>query len=403
MSGTYEVYYHLQSKPFWGRTYPIALILEHGGMAYEVKKNQEAPSGTGFAPPMAQLPTTGACIAQTPAICVQIGRDCGLSPEGAADEAKARQLALDAADLFTTKDAERQKKWLTHLESVLTASGSAYFIGSSLSYADFCLLFPLTYLGPSKLKDYPDLTKWFTMMKALPGVQSVDKHNAIMPGGGSLCRMLCCCTKAPSSEGTSQEAKPPAGGLCRVEGASYTVYYHTASQTFLGRSYAPLLLLEHAKAKYVCQTPDKAPPGWFAPPIVQSSSGACISQTPAIMHMLGIELGLAPEEPKEAAKAFQLALDAADLFSEATASKPKPPARIQKWYNYFEATLQSAGSGYFLKGGLSYVDFTMLMTLETSNGKVPLETPKLKEWLSMMLSQDGVVAVKNRGIPMLPS
>merc|ERR1719356_1683458 len=105
-----------------------------------------------------------------------------------------------------------------------------------------------------------------------------------MPSCGSICGM--CCKKAPSSKGTGK-AIVQGTGLYKVDGAKYTVYYHTASQKFLGRSYAPLLMLEHAKAEYVCETPDKAPPGWFAPPIVQSSSGACISQTPGIMYVIG--------------------------------------------------------------------------------------------------------------------
>jgi len=115
--------------------------------------------------------------------------------------------------------------------------------------------------------------------------------------------------------------------------------------------------------------------------------------------MLGTELGLAPKDPLEAAKARQLAIDAADVMSEASSA----PKRILKWYAYLEAALESAGGGYFSKSGLSYVDFTMFMSLEALSPKVKVEKPKLAAWYEMMASLPAVVALKAKGVPLLPA
>lgn len=403
----YTAYYWAASKPFDGRMFSIYRLLEHGGKPYRSSGSwKELGEASGFAVPKVQFPS-GLCLAQTSAITMQLGEECGLRPPDWIHEAKAMQLTLDAAVMFAQKKGaknspEYKEKWLTYLQGVLETAGQGYFVGSSLSYADFAVLFPITAIGGRPvLGPYQLLATWFDMMEQLEGARAVDALGlAIMPKPKNICKFFCGCLRKRESPGSVESRSVETVGsndFPAKEQLTYTVYYPDASAKFLGKSYAPLLLLEHTAAKHECDVPENAPPGWFAPPIVRSSSGACISQTPAIMIMLGTELGLAPKDPGDAAKAWQLAMDADDLFSEAS----KPPKRILKWYSYLEAVLESAGGGYFSKSGLTYVDFAMLMSLEVLSARVKLETPKLTTWMEMMANLPAVTTVKGKGVPLL--
>lgn len=86
---------------------------------------------------------------------------------------------------------------------------------------------------------------------------------------------------------------------------TYTLYYWTESKDFLGRSIAPLALLEQQDASYVVKAPGERPPGGFAVPMVVTPKGACVSQVACIMHTLGHELNLAPTDFAADAKALQ--------------------------------------------------------------------------------------------------
>ena len=59
-----------------------------------------------------------------------------------------------------------------------------------------------------------------------------------------------------------------------------------------------------------------------------------MSQTAAICHVLGHELGLAPTDAAADAKALQICCDAVDFITEAT--KPDfASERKQKWLTHF--------------------------------------------------------------------
>merc|ERR1712083_922985 len=136
--------------------------------------------------PKVKFPS-GLCLAQIPAIMMQLGQEFGLTPSDWTHECTAMQLALDAvqfsadlnsADLkkrnWETRWPERKewkKKWLQYLEATLNKAGTGYLAGSNLSYADFAILCPIVSMGGKRvLKQYDSLTTWFDMMKQLPAV-----------------------------------------------------------------------------------------------------------------------------------------------------------------------------------------------------------------------------------------
>jgi len=133
----YTVYYHTECKGFYGRAFPLLAMLTHANKSFEVKETAEAPAGAGFAAPMVKFPA-GNTIAQTNVLVANIGKDCGLSPDGGvAKEAKAKQFVADAGDLMQemmdTKSDERLNKWLSHLDSRFEGP---HFLGG-LTYVDF--------------------------------------------------------------------------------------------------------------------------------------------------------------------------------------------------------------------------------------------------------------------------
>ena len=103
----------------------------------------------------------------------------------------------------------------------------------------------------------------------------------------------------------------------------------------------PLYLESHhaahrAGSKYVIKDQSHKPEGIFALPAIKTPSGVIVSQTPAICHVLGHELGLAPADAAADAKALQICCDAVDFITEAT--KPDFGSdRKQKWLTHFAA------------------------------------------------------------------
>merc|ERR1719221_1235634 len=79
----------------------------------------------------------GWTISQTSAIIETLADETGLAPAGVADRAKARQLMNDGSDFSGetgSKEDDRLQKWLDYLETQLKGD---FFLGSTVSYADF--------------------------------------------------------------------------------------------------------------------------------------------------------------------------------------------------------------------------------------------------------------------------
>ena len=174
----YVLYYHSACKGFTGRAAAALMMLEQAGAEFEIKLPDAVPAPTGFAPPMMSFPD-GSYIAQTSAICIALGQDLGLAPKDPAAARKAMQITCDAADVISdmSKGEERLAKWLSHLETNLSA---ACFCGDNVTYADFavyqsvlCLDIKSTVDLPKMLEAAPKLSKWCAMMKDTDGAKKV--------------------------------------------------------------------------------------------------------------------------------------------------------------------------------------------------------------------------------------
>merc|ERR1711966_21932 len=160
-------------------------MLVHAGKEHEVKPVNEAPAGCGFAPPMCTFPE-GHSIGQTNVLTSEVGKACGLAPEGDAANMKAQQLVADAGDLLTELDkpAERVNKWLAYVESTLSGS---YFLGDAGTYVDFgyYCVFDVIALkkAAGKLEDVvvPDkLEAWYQNMAEVKGVAELKARDIPM-------------------------------------------------------------------------------------------------------------------------------------------------------------------------------------------------------------------------------
>mmetsp|Transcript_111430 Transcript_111430/g.315165 ORF Transcript_111430/g.315165 Transcript_111430/m.315165 type:complete len:201 (-) Transcript_111430:48-650(-) len=174
--GPYTVYYHGACKTFYGRAYPIILMLEHAGQKYTVETPDQAPS-VGFAVPMIKF-GSGAAVAQTSAICATLGAALGLEPADPVDKARALQITLDAADLvadlLSDKPAERIEKWLNVLEKNLEASNRGFFAGKSATFPDFAVfLSVVAHTNKGGEIKQPKLLAWLEQMKQLPSVKKL--------------------------------------------------------------------------------------------------------------------------------------------------------------------------------------------------------------------------------------
>jgi len=134
------------------------------------------------------------------------------------------------------------------------------------------------------------------------------------------------------------------------------VYYHSG---FTGRSQPALFILEHVGAKYV-QLPAPLPnadPSVFAPPCIDDN-GFHISQTAAVSFYLGKKFGLLPEGHE--ARAIQIALNVADIWSEAYGARKGPDRGVEylksrhgQWLNSLEGSIKGK---YFFGDHISFVD-----------------------------------------------
>mmetsp|Transcript_25037 Transcript_25037/g.44520 ORF Transcript_25037/g.44520 Transcript_25037/m.44520 type:complete len:187 (+) Transcript_25037:41-601(+) len=126
------------------------------------------------------------------------------------------------------------------------------------------------------------------------------------------------------------------------EKGEYSVYYWTACKQFWGRAIGIVLTLDHAKAKFSVSEPDQKPEGvGFAVPVITLPSGQSLSQTPAILDVLGEALGLGGSTKEEQIDCKQCVLDLNDIFSESATGKwSGNPDRADKWLSLLEARLK---------------------------------------------------------------
>jgi len=184
---------------------------------------------------------------------------------------------------------------------------------------------------------------------------------------------------------------------------AFTLVYHGKMEKFLGRGWAPMMILEEAGANYECKNPEDKPPVTFAPPMVITPGGAQVSQTPICCVVLGKELGLWPKDIPSDGKAMQYCCDAADFMSDGS----KPVDRIEKWFAHFESALALSGGPFLFGESLTAADYTTFTALVAATSKEEAAAAlkkfeKLSSFMAKMKEQKGYKAVEAKGLPYMP-
>merc|ERR1712232_239034 len=123
--------------------------------------------------PMISCPS-GATIAQLPAILITLSEELGLAPTGASAKAKHSQLILDANDLFVElcgkKGQDRFDKWFAYLEKTLANAGTGYFVGSTVTPADFFMYWSMQWIKKRgfDFSTHEKFNAWLAKMDAEP-------------------------------------------------------------------------------------------------------------------------------------------------------------------------------------------------------------------------------------------
>lgn len=131
---------------------------------------------------------------------------------------------------------------------------------------------------------------------------------------------------------------------------SIVVYYWGPSPTanMYGRGIGIYLTLNQAGVKYEIKGPDAVPQGGvgkaiFAVPAVQIDD-VLMSQTPAILGVLGKKFGLAGKTPAENMQVLQAVEDLNDVYSEhKKLAVAEGESRKNQWFSYLECKLQQTG------------------------------------------------------------
>lgn len=182
---------------------------------------------------------------------------------------------------------------------------------------------------------------------------------------------------------------------------NFTLIYHGGMQKFLGRGWAPMMILEEGGATYECKTPDAKPPVTFAPPMIITPGGAEVSQVSVVAMTLGKELGLWPAGAADI-KAMQFCCDAADMLSDSFAKKGAE--RLGKWMAHFEGQMDASGGTFLFGSKVTAADYVLFVSLVMSgdDGTAELKKySKLSAFVSEMKKQKGYKAVEAKGIPVM--
>eukprot|EP01094_Clydonella_sp_ATCC50884_P010881 TRINITY_DN20698_c0_g1_i1.p2 TRINITY_DN20698_c0_g1~~TRINITY_DN20698_c0_g1_i1.p2 ORF type:complete len:226 (+),score=75.04 TRINITY_DN20698_c0_g1_i1:52-678(+) len=200
--------------------------------------------------------------------------------------------------------------------------------------------------------------------------------------------------------------------------ADYTMIYWPG---FTGRAEPILMVLAEAGKTFDLE-PDvkgfiaghKGFPVFACPVVRRNADQVCVSQTTAILQWLGEELGLGGGDGINRTRAMQTALNVADIWSEAyngrkgeDAGAAFLSARLPKWLAVLEASLASAGSGFFT-AQLSYADFAaynVLRVLEFMFGEQASSAIKANDKLSAhyaaMAQRPAMVSYLSSALPVL--
>ncbi|KAJ8611992.1 hypothetical protein CTAYLR_004405 [Chrysophaeum taylorii] len=184
---------------------------------------------------------------------------------------------------------------------------------------------------------------------------------------------------------------------------SHTLYYWTACRKFYGRAAPIKLTLDAAGAAYEIKQQDEAPKGpRFTVPIVTFPNGVTMSQTTAILEVIGEMYSLNGLNPEAKMLCKQYLLDLTDIFTETLADKlASDPTRAEKWYELLDSKLTH---GFFLGDKPSIVDFYAIFVFEWLLKKAPEfdKFPKVAKWWKDIKEVPVVKKMYDSGIPVLP-
>lgn len=190
--------------PIRGRAECIRMVFACAGVEFEnVRVNPEewfSKLKQTDLSPTRQLPVLevdGEVLTQSKVILSFVGKELGLAPEGNFKQAQADMLGDVISDLETKLSAAMFEKEQEKKEKALAAAGEevvnkcgyfekfllanskhGFFIGDKLTYADLAVF---TFLNsyflkgkaegiPEQLKDYPNLSTWYELIRTHPKI-----------------------------------------------------------------------------------------------------------------------------------------------------------------------------------------------------------------------------------------
>lgn len=142
----------------------------------------------------------------------------------------------------------------------------------------------------------------------------------------------------------------------------YTLFYVSACKRFWGCGGPIAATLEQAAQEYVIKETEDVPAGvGFAVPMLTFDNGVTISQTTAILTVLGDQHDLADTTVTQKMQVKQYLRDLDDIVAETdTGNIAEKPERADKWFSLLAGRL---GNGYFVGDSLSVVDFYAFFVL----------------------------------------
>merc|ERR1719300_2108977 len=186
---------------------------------------------------------------------------------------------------------------------------------------------------------------------------------------------------------------------------TYVVYYWSACQQFWGRAIGIILTLDAAGVKYVIKDKEKADfSKGLAVPMITLTTGQTLSQTPAILDILGERLNLMGETEDEILLCKQSIYDMDDIFGESKNFKEKPD-RAKRWFSLLETRL--AKHQFLVCDSPTVADFHGVFAFEWVHARFGEsygeEFPNLARWWKDVCEVPVVKKMKTSGIVMIPT
>jgi len=186
---------------------------------------------------------------------------------------------------------------------------------------------------------------------------------------------------------------------------TYVVYYWTACKQFWGRAISIILTLDVAGVKYVIKDKEEADfSKGLAVPMITLNTGQTLSQTPAILDILGERLNLMGETEDEILLCKQSIYDMDDIFGESKNFQDKPD-RAKRWFSLLESRL--AQHQFLVCDSPTVADFHGVFAFEWVHARFGEsygeEFPNLARWWRDICEVPAVKKMKTSGIVMIPT